>query len=634
MAAERPIRRWGAAAAAGLLLVSGSGLPCKAQAQPRPAGARAYAFSFVDADIPSVANEVLGEALKLPYTVDPAVQGKISLRIERRLTPDQLFELFEAAVAQANVAVVRGPDGVVALVPKDKARSGRSLVSPGAGARAGYRVVAETLKYATPSEIAKILSATGAADLVVQTDDRRGLLVLSGSSAEIRAAEATIALLDRSSLGDGRLRVVALHAGSAEAVAADLQGLLKAADFGGVTLVPLSQANEIVIFARSSAALDQVEAWVRRLDRPSSEEPTTLWVYKPRNISADSLAEALRSLSALQERATITRHAVDGATPTTPKQIDEALTESQTPPHFDPDALKVSVEKSTNSLLVMAPASRWHSLELSLQQLDRAPDQVLIEATVLEVTLNRDFQFGVDWAFVSANGKLSGVLSSSPTGAVQSTFPGLSVTYLNTGVKAVVNALASRTDVEVMSAPKLVALDNQTASLQVGDQVPVVVQQSQGTGAPGAPVVVNTQYRDTGVILKIKPRINGDHTVLVDLSQEVSSVAKTTTSGIDSPTIQQRKFESSLQIPEGQTVALGGLISSGRDLGNSGVPLLKDIPLAGALFRTSSSGVRRTELIVLLSARILRAGDSAEDVAQQLKGTMHGLQQSGLASEH
>jgi general secretion pathway protein D len=620
-----------AVTAIGLLLASTAGFTSPAAAQPRPAVARSYAFSFADANIPSVADEVLGQALKLPYAIDPAVQGKVTLRVERRLTPDQLLEVFETALGQAGVAIARGPDGVLALVPKDKARAGRSVVVPASGARPGYRVVAETLRFATPSEVAKVLAATGASDLVVQTDDRRGLLVLGGSTGEIRAAEATIALLDRSGLAEGRLRVVALRSGAAEAVAGDVQNLLKAADVAGVTLVPLTQANEIVIFARSAATLDQVEGWVRRLDRPSSEEPTTLWVYKPRNVSADSLAEALRSLSGLQQRATVTRRTGGGGdTAASAKQIEEALTESQAPSRFDPEALKVSVEKSTNSLLVMAPASRWHSLEAALQQLDRAPAQVLIEATVLEVTLNRDFQFGVDWSLVSPSGKLTGTLSSSDTGAVAPRFPGLSVTYLNTGVTAVVNALASRTNVEVMSAPKLVALDNQTASLEVGDQVPIVVQQSQSTSAPGAPLVVSTQYRDTGVILKIKPRINGDHTVLVDLSQEVSSVAPTTTSGIDSPTIQQRKFESSLQIPEGATVALGGLISTTHDLNDSGVPVLKDIPLAGALFRTSSKGVRRTELIVLLTARILRADEPADDVAKQLKGSMHGLEQSSL----
>jgi general secretion pathway protein D len=206
----------------------------------------------------------------------------------------------------------------------------------------------------------------------------------------------------------------------------------------------------------------------------------------------------------------------------------------------------------------------------------------------------------------------------------------VSLTYINGGITAVVDALSARTDVEVVSAPKLVALNNQSATLQVGDQVPIVVQQSQGTVSAGAPLVVTTEYRDTGVILKIKPRINGEHSVLVNLSQEVSAVAPTTTSGIDSPTIQQRKFESSLALPEGITVALGGLISSVRSNDNVGVPLLSRVPIAGSLFKTNTKSGRRTELIVLLTAKIIRAGQASTADVEDLKRSMGEIRERGL----
>jgi general secretion pathway protein D len=278
----------------------------------------------------------------------------------------------------------------------------------------------------------------------------------------------------------------------------------------------------------------------------------------------------------------------------------------------------------------MAPASRWRALQPALHQLDQAPDQVLIEATVLEVSLNKEFEFGVDWSLLSESGKVGSVLSRLENGAVQPAYPGLSLTYLNAGVRVVVSALAAKTDVEVMSAPKLLALDNRAASLQIGDEVPIVTQRAQGVGAPGAPLVTTTEYRDTGVILKIKPRINGPDSVMVELSQEVSGVSRTTTSGIDSPTIQQRKFESSLHLREGQTVALGGLISSRRSFDDVGVPGLKDVPVVGALFKSQRRDGQRTELIVLLSARILRADDASGAALADLKTSMEGLGSRGL----
>lgn len=603
-------------------------------ATPPASASHTYAFSFADADIASVANEILGETLHIPYTLDPAVTGKVTLRIEKRLTAEQLLAVFEAALVPSGVAMVRAPDGAVTLVPKAKARASGS-VRTGGRERAGYQTVAEPLRYATPSEVAKVLSAMGSGEIVVHADDRLGLLVLGGTLSEIKTARQTIAVFDRSGLSDARQRMIPLRAASADAVAEDLDRLVKAAELGGVAVVPMRQLNALVLMARSPAVLLQLEGWVQQLDRPSAEEATSLWIYRPHNVSAEALADALRALSTTGAVSRVGAIGLaPGGAPGPGPPSERPLAPTGTGGPVDPDGLRVSVEKSSNSLLIMAPGSRWRALQPALVQLDRAPEQVLIEATVLEVTLNHDFRFGVDWSLVSANGKVSVTLSQFETGAVTPAYPGVSLTYLNGGVRAVVDALAARTNVEVMSSPKLVALDNQTAALQVGDQVPVVVQRAQGTGAADAPLVVTTEYRDTGVIMKIKPRINGEHSVLLELTQEVSGVAKTTTSGIDSPTIQQRKFESSLQIQEGQTLALGGLISSAKTIDDVGIPLLKDIPVAGALFRTSTKGTRRTELIVLLSARILHAGETASTATDQLKRAMPEIERRGLFQPH
>lgn len=627
----RRTRFRGLVMAAALLTASvASALPAAAAAT----STSAYAFSFADADIAGVADEILGQTLHLPFTIDPAVTGKITLRVERRLTRDQLLAAFEAALAQSDATLVRGADGIYAIVPRAKARSASS-VQTGSGGRAGYQIVAEPVRFAAPSELAKVLADLGAGDVVLRADDRLGLVVLGGTAAQIAAARANLAVFDRSALSDGRTRVVRLKTASAEAVAADLDRLAQAAEISGVAVVPMRQLNAVVLLARSTATLDQLEGWALRLDLPPAEEPTTLWVYRPRNVSAEDLAEALRSLSRTDAGVSQPQAVNDVAAESASVSASGApITASEPPLAFDPGALKVSVERSSNSLLIMAPASRWRSLQAALEQIDRTPDQVLIEATILEVTLNRDFRLGVDWSLVGSDGKVSSTLSGLENGAVTPVYPGVSLTYLNTGVRAVVSALSARTNVEVMSAPKLLALDNQTASLQVGDQVPVVVQRAQGTGAAGAPLVTTTEYRDTGVILKIKPRINGDHNVLLEVSQEVSDVARTTSSGIDSPTIQQRRFESTLSLEEGQTLAIGGLISSSHHANDGGAPILKDIPLAGALFRTTTTGQQRTELIVLLSARIIRAGSDGQASTETLKGQMGEIGSHGLYKQH
>ncbi len=244
------------------------------------------------------------------------------------------------------------------------------------------------------------------------------------------------------------------------------------------------------------------------------------------------------------------------------------------------------------------------------------------------MTLGKEFRFGVDWSVLSNETRVASV--NNTLGVVRASFPGLSISFLSTDIDAAVNALGSRTAVEVVSAPKIIALDNRTARLQVGDQVPIVVQASQSTNDPDAALVSTVDYRSTGVILNVTPRITGEDQVLLEVNQEVSSVARTNTSGIDSPTIQQRSFDSVLIVRNGGVVALGGLISTNRTNGNSGVPGLKDIPAVGALFRSQGRTSSRSELIVLLRAKILADAAATDQAMTNLLDDMHELQGRGL----
>jgi general secretion pathway protein D len=163
-------------------------------------------------------------------------------------------------------------------------------------------------------------------------------------------------------------------------------------------------------------------------------------------------------------------------------------------------------------------------------------------------------------------------------------------------------------------------LNNHTATLQIGDQVPVATQSAQSVSAANAPVLTTVQFRDTGVILNITPRVNSGGLVLLDIQQEVSDVAKTTSSGIDSPTIQQRKISTSVAVQDGETIALGGLIKENENRGKSGIPILQDIPLLGMAFRTSNNTVRRTELIILITPRVVNDLKGARATMEYLRG--------------
>ena len=236
----------------------------------------------------------------------------------------------------------------------------------------------------------------------------------------------------------------------------------------------------------------------------------------------------------------------------------------------------------------------------------------------------------MDWKLLGDGGNLTANSIYNSSGVVGATFPGFSITYLTSDIKSAIRALGSKTDVELVSAPKIVTMDNRAAKLQIGDQVPIVTQSSQNTVGSSAALINTVEYRNTGVILNVTPRITGDNRIVLTVAQEVSSVAKTITSGIDSPTIQQRKLESTLAIGDGAVVALGGLISKKKTINNSGLPIARSIPVLGSLFRSTGREASRTELIVLLTARILSDPEATDRIIADLRADMQEIQKRGF----
>jgi len=603
--------------------------------------AATYAFAFQNADISAVAEEILGQAIGVPYSIDPSVNAKLTFRIERRLTKEQLLKAFEATLATQDIVLVRQGDNLL-ITSRAKANGSSGFASSAEGLhRAGYQTLAVPLSYATPSEVAKALEAISPnSHVVVYLDDKTGLLVLGGTGDEIDAVLQTIRVFDRSGLEGGKIRWFELSQVSASTVANDLDRIFQAAGASNITVIPLARLNGIFVVARTPTVLDQVANWVGQLDVPSKDVAPSLWVYKPRNLAADSLAVTLGSVlpnasvsssgssqpSLRNDASQLSSHgdASQGAPRADAMQAPaapQATASSSGPSSADPDAVRLGVDTDANTLVVSAPLYRWLQIQKILDQIDKTPGQVLIEASILEVNLSNEFRLGVDWSVLANSGRLT--VESIPTGATAApTLPGFAVTFLDNNIAAAVSALRSRTDVEILSAPKIVALDNHVAKLQVGDQVPIVTQSAQTTTAAGAPVIDSVTYQSTGIILNVIPRITGDDRVMLDVDQEVSSVAQTTTSSINSPTIQQRQFQSSVIVSNGATIALGGLISSNKTYSDGGIPYLKDAPVVGALFRSTDNNLRRTELIVLITASIIKDQSDADRLLGRLLADM------------
>jgi general secretion pathway protein D len=612
---------------------------------------QSYTFAFQDADIGQVAQAILGDSLGLTYTIDPAVTGKMSFRIDRRLTGAQLLGAFEAALETNDVVMVRSGDAIT-LEPKDKAKgTGRLRTLDQGLAGAGYQTVAVPLAYAAPSEVAKALEATGRTDMVVDADDKLGLLILGGTAADLESAVELIHTFDHSGLEDSKIRFFELEQAPADTVASDLDKVLDASGASGVVVVPLRRMNGLFVFARTPEALDEVGKWVARLDVPSQEKTPSLWIYHPKNATAESLASTLNS--ALNgEAPTPTppagapsiggQIASPGGPPglmPTPSVMQQLAYRPEALPALsptagaagavDPDPVRVGLDKDANTLLIFASPTRWVEIQRILDEIDQPPAQVMIQASIIEVTLTSQNNFGVDWSFVGANGQLGVSSINSPSGAVGAETPGFSITFLGKDIKAAVNALGANMKMEVLSEPKVVVLDNHTAKLDVGDQLPVITQTAEQTITTGAPIVNSISYVNTGVVLAVTPRIGGDDKIFLDIDQQVSSGSATTTSSINSPTISTREIQTSLTIPNGGVIALGGLISTNNTKNDSGFPWVKDIPVVGLLFKTTNKSTTRDELIVLLKADVIKDQPSSTRAMTDLLADMKEIERRG-----
>jgi len=286
----------------------------------------------------------------------------------------------------------------------------------------------------------------------------------------------------------------------------------------------------------------------------------------------------------------------------------------------------ISADETNNAIVVYGTPRDYAIVEEALRKLDILPFQVMIEAAITEVSLTDNLRYGVQWNFQQgqSNFAMTEGTDANPTRV----FPGFSYFFSNNNdISATLNALEKRTNIKVISAPKLLVLNNQTAALQVGDQVPITTQTAVGVQTSSSAVVNSVEYRDTGVILKVTPRVNSSGLVLLDIAQEVSDVSPNQTSNIDSPTISTRRISTSIAVQDGQVIALGGLFKNSKSFGKNGLPFLSRLPVVGGLlFGNSTNTQQRTELLVILKAHVLRTLDDGRAVTEELRAKLRTLE--------
>lgn len=546
-------------------------------------------FSFNNAPIADVAEVLIGEILGAPYVLDPNLNRRLTLSSAGSMDRSDLPGFLATALRLSEIDLEIQPgegSGLPTYVLRPIGRGDGRVSAPRLSVEPlapGDGVVVRPLRYIAAQDMVRLMQPYQRAGGQVLAAEGQNTLVLSGNEATLAAMLALADLFDVDWIRGLSIALVPLQLSNPDVLAEELRAVLGAQDRGTgreVEFIPLPRLQAIVILARNPARMSDARAWIERLD--------------------------VQPASGRQVRVRRLSHTEAG-------DLSSLLVEM----FSDPAGRSVSqpvirANAATNALAISATPLQHVEIERVIREFDRAADQVLIEARIVEVVLTDDLEYGVQWFLDTRDGGQA-TSSVTTTGSVSSRFPGFSYTYASDFVRVALNALSAETEVTTLSSPQIMVRNHERASFQVGDQVPVITQSAVSVADPDAPIVNAIQFRDTGVVLEVGARIDPTGLILLDVVQEVSAVAPTTTSGIDSPTIQQRRLESAVSLQDGQTTLLGGLISSQVTDARSGVPVLQRIPVAGNLFRDTTDNVRRTELLVFLTPRIVR---SREDVAR------------------
>jgi general secretion pathway protein D len=616
-------------------------------------------LNFANAEIREVVDAVLGRTLGVSYIIDPKVQGQVTARTSQPIPRVAVIAALENILA-LNGAALTLTDGIYKVVTLAEAASGLTspAVAPLRGHQGrGFGIHVVPLKFASAEALLDVLKPFASPGRVLRADGSRNLLIFAGTGPEARDLIAMVSIFDVDWMAGMSFALFPVQVADAKSLVADLDKVfLQDGDSplaGVIRFVPIERLNAVLAISPQVAYLDRAETWISRLDRGAEGAGRRIFVYHVQNGRAADLADVLGRIFEFDrpaERAAPQADLAPGLSPVSLTPEDRAAGQAapaegegqgaEPQPALAARAarrndqgaittvdeignIRIIADEVNNALVVLATSAEYRMIEATLRRLDITPLQVLIEVTIAEVELNDDLRYGLQWFFSEDNN--SATFSTLASGDVASAFPGFSYVFADANTRVVLNALAEITNIRVISSPQLMVLDNQSARLQVGDQVPIATQSAVSVTDPAAPIVNSIQFRDTGVILEVTPRVNAGGLVTLDVLQEVSTVDQTTTSDLDSPTIGQRTIESTVAVQSGNTIALGGLIQDRDEDSTSGIPLLSDIPILGNLFKTTNVVQLRTELLVLITPRVVRDQREARDVTDELRRRMSTL---------
>ncbi len=654
-------------------LIPGTGVFVKPANLPTPpAGPQDIVLNFEGADLREVVRVVMGDMLGENYTIDPKVNGTVTIHTSQPINRAAVTPILETVLRMNGAAMVK-ESGAYKISPLNSALRGSTTPQLGA-LQPGYSVQIVQLQYIAAREMSKILEPLLPEGSILRVDEARNLLMLAGAESEMRHALETVGVFDLDWLAGMSVGLFTLKSVDVKTILPELEMFFgdksKSPMAGMVRIIPIERMNAVFVVSSRPQYLEQAKVWVERLDSNGGKSGTRLYVYPVQNGNAEKIASLLSQVmgsksgsspsvasvapgltgtslqSSGQSSAPGALGSSTGGSSTGAASLNNAAANASPGVVVSGNGealglgagstIKIIADRDNNALVILANSAEYEKIEEAIKKLDVIPRQVLVEVTIAEVTLTGALSYGLEW-FFNSNNNLSGMLFNSnsnvralpsdPTGAVTPRLP-FSAVWRTTGgnISAVLSALASNTKVNVLSSPHIMVTDNQLAKINVGSSVPVQGQ-STSTGLPGAiPIVTSVNYVDTGVVLSVRPHINSGGLVTLEISQEVSDVQDgITTTGLNSPTINKRTAQTTVAVQSGDTMVLGGLIKDDKNAGSSGLPLLSDIPVVGALFGAKSDTSTRRELIITITPRVVNDNQQAREVTAEFRKKLTGM---------
>lgn len=656
---------------------------------PATGGEGQVDFNFENNPIQAVVKAILGDLLQQNYTIAPNVGGNVSFSTAKPIRSDQAMSILEMLLSWTGNTLIYQDGRYTVLQIKDALPGNLTPRLAAPKLARGFEVRVFPLRYVSPSEMAKLLKPYAKPEAVVNIDTARSMLVLAGTASELENYAQTIDVFDVDWLKGMSIGVFTLQRADVATLLPELEKVFGAAGesplAGMFRFLPIERSNAIIAITAQPEYLRQAEEWLRRLDRAGDESSTQLFVYDVKNIKSLDLADYLNDIflgtssgggsakrsstsgSVAPGLSPVTvgggmgrggssrlsgRRAgsVTGAVTTQPAVAGAAPASSSGGVASQMSDLRITAVEESNQLLVMATPAEWDAMQAAIRKLDIAPLQVHIETKILEVTLTGALKYGVQWWFAGARGgadpyanidydvlnrqdrQRSGLGAAGP-GEAGSIF----WSYLNSKFQVALSALETSGQAKVLSAPSLVVINNQEAQINVGTQIPIqqtfltgigVQNSTTGNGSTNNNLSSSgfgtVQYLDTGVILQVKPRVNPGGLVYLEVSQEVSSPG-TPAAGNSNPPINKRTLDTQIAVQSGETILLGGLIAENAGTGETGVPGLSRIPVLGKLFGQTNKNTDRTELIVLITPRVMANTEEAREVTEDYRRQFQSL---------